>query len=114
MKINLEQAQLGLLSFVDNEIGKKAVGWQKFATYFGMFAFKNKINKMLLSFKDNPLIKEIGIFDEDNNIDIDMLYNYSKEAIKHSGQFTLMGIIFNESDIDKLYEYLKNTSINVQ
>lgn len=111
MKVNLEQVQIGLINYAENEIAKKAVGFQKFAIYFGMFALKDKISKTLLKFKDNPIIKEIVIFDDDNNIDIDLMYNYAKEAVKHSGQFTAMGIIFNETDIDKLYEYIKNTNI---
>lgn len=44
-------------------------------------------------------------------VDLDQLYNRSKTAIAKSGQIELAGIIFNETDIDKLYSYIRNTSI---
>jgi hypothetical protein len=50
------------------------------------------------------------MFDENNNIDLDLVYNMSKDAVKKSGQFVLCGIIFNETDIDKIYTYIKNTT----
>lgn len=111
MKVNIEQLQIGITNYVEQEIAKKAVGFQKFTTYFAIVAYQNRIPTMLMKLKDNTLIKTLGVYDEDNNVDIDIIYNYAKEAIKHSGQFTLMGIIFNENDIDKLYNYIKQTTI---
>ena len=46
-------------------------------------------------------------FDETGNVKLDDLYNAAKAAIAKSGQFTMYGLIFNEADIDKLYEYIK-------
>ena len=51
------------------------------------------------------------MFDNDGKLKIDEVYNNSKQAIQKSGQFEFMGIIFDETDIDKLYTHIKNTVI---
>ena len=108
MFVNTEQIQLGTMNFVENEIGKKAVGLNKFIVYFSMPIIAKQINQYVNSFSQNELTKYM--FDENNNVDIDVIYNMSKDAIKKSGSFTLYGIIFNETDIDKLYNYIRQTA----
>lgn len=105
MMVNLEQVQSGVFNFIDREIGTKATGFKKFSVYFLAPTIKNKIANYLITMKE--FIPEL--FDENNNVDIDVLYNMGKDAIKKSGQFEFMGIIFNETDIDKLYSYIKST-----
>ena len=107
MMVNLEQVQNGVLSFIDKEIGSKAVGFKKFGIYFLMPTIKKTVAEYLLKFKSFMP----DLFDENNNIDLDRLYSMAKEAIKKSGQFELMGIIFNETDIDRLYSYIKSTGV---
>lgn len=109
MKVNVQQVQRGIINFIDNELGQKAVGINKFAIYFLLPQIPNKINALYGTYKNNPMFKDF--FDESGNVDLDKLYNTSKEAIRKSGQVEYMGIIFNESDIDKLYNYIKNTQI---
>lgn len=92
MTVSMDQLMIGINNYFENEIGSKASGFKKFASYFVFNSSKNKIIAMLQPFVN-----------EDNMIDIDALYGYAKEAYKKSGQFTVAGIIFNESDIDKLY-----------
>ena len=50
------------------------------------------------------------MFDDNMNIDVDIVYNMAKEAVKKSGQFVMYGIVFNETDIDKLYSYIRQAS----
>jgi hypothetical protein len=40
-------------------------------------------------------------------VDIDALYSNAKSAMQKSGMVEMFGIIFNESDIDKLYAYIR-------
>jgi hypothetical protein len=49
--------------------------------------------------------------DENGNIELDKVYSQAKEAIQKSGQFEMYNIIFNETDIDKLYGYIKQTIV---
>lgn len=109
MIINIQQAQRGVINYVENEIAKKATGLTKFGVYFILPKLSNNTAKLINSLKDNMMFKDM--FDENGNIELDSVYNGAKEAIKKSGQFEMYGIIFNESDIDKLYNYIKNTSV---
>lgn len=105
MIANLEQVQMGVINFIDREIGAKATGIKKFGVYFLMPTIKKAVADYLLKFKG--FMPEL--FDEYNNIDVDKFYTMAKDAITKSGQFEFMGIIFNETDIDKLYSYIKST-----
>ena len=108
MFVNTQQIQLGVTNFIENELAKKAVGANKFFVYFAMPMVNKKIGQYVESFSQNPLTKDF--FDENRNVNIDELYNMAKNAISKSGQFVYYGIVFNETDIDKLYTYIKNTS----
>lgn len=108
MFVSINQVQVGITNFIEEEIAKKAVGSNKFMVYFAMPIINKKIEQYVLKFSENDLTKEM--FDEQKNVDIDKIYNMAKDAIRKSGQFTLYGIIFNEGDIDKLYTYIRQTS----
>ena len=58
-----------------------------------------------MTLSDIPMMRDL--FDENKNLKIDEIYNMAKQAIKKSGQFTYFGIIFNETDNDKRYNYIK-------
>lgn len=105
MFVNTQQVQIGITNFIENEIAKKAVGFNKFAVYFAMPIINKKLTSYIESFSSNPLTKDL--FDENNNVDIDAVYNMAKSAVQKSGQFVYYGIMFNENDIDKLYTYIR-------
>lgn len=106
MTVNLQQFERGITNFIDIEIGRKATGGNKFLTYFIMPLLPKKIEKEFNNLKDNVIFSDF--LDENGNIKIDDLYNNSKQAIQKSGTIELYGVIFNESDIDKLYNYIIN------
>lgn len=105
MFINTEQIQIGVINFVEQEIAKKAVGFNKFVTYFAMPIINKKLTQYINEFSQNEIAKDF--FDSNNNIDIDTVYNMAKSAVQKSGSFVMYGIMFNENDIDKLYTYIK-------
>jgi hypothetical protein len=109
MIVNIQQIERGVQKYVEMEIAQKAVGLQKFATYFLIPQIPKKVEELFSKHKDGIIIKDF--LDENANIDIDRLYNDSKQAIQRSGQFEMFGIVFNEMDIDKLYDYIKKTTI---
>lgn len=108
--VNLQQVEVGIINYIEKEIAQKAVGMQKFAIYFLMPQIPKKIEELFNKNKDNAMLNIY--LDENGNIDLDAVYNNAKQAIRKSGQITMWGIIFNESDIDKIYTYIKNTTIN--
>ena len=50
-------------------------------------------------------------FVDENTINVDLIYNSAKTAIRKTGQIEYSGILFNETDIDKLYTYIKNAEV---
>lgn len=107
--VNIQQIERGIQKYVEMEIAQKAVGAQKFMTYFMIPQIPKKIEELFSKYKDGMIMKEF--LDENANVDIDKLYNSSKTAIQRSGQIEMFGIIFNETDVDKIYDYIKRTSI---
>ena len=105
MTATIEQVKQGIIKFIDLEIGSKATGFTKFSVYFMLPKISNMVSDLIVQYKDNPLFKDY--LTKDGNIKLDELYNSAKTAISKTGQFTMYGIIFNETDIDKLYEYIK-------
>ena len=105
MYVNKEQIQIGVTNFIENEIGKKAVGVNKFITYFSLPIINKKLSNYIDTFATNLMTSDM--FDENRNLNIDEVYNVAKSAVQKSGQFSFLGIIFNETDIDKLYNYIR-------
>lgn len=108
MFVNTEQIKLGVISFIENEIASKAEGANKFFTYFIIPIVSNKISHYINAFSENEMTKDM--FDENRNLDMDVVYSMAKDAVKKSGPFVVYGIMFNETDIDKLYAHIKKTA----
>ena len=109
MKVTIQQVQRGLINYIDQEIAQKAIGKTKFITYFVMPQVSSKVANFIVNNKDNDMMKDF--MDENGNIELDKVYSQAKEAIQKSGQFEMYNIIFNETDIDKLYGYIKQTIV---
>lgn len=108
MVVTVQQIQTGVTQFIEQEIAQKAVGFKKFTVYFILPQVVNKIPEFINSYRSNEFFTDL--FNESGNIDLDKLYNMAKSAITKSGQVEISGIIFSETDIDKLYSYIKNTT----
>lgn len=104
MFVNTNRIQVGVTNFIEQEIASKAVGFQKFATYFVMPKVNKVVEQYMQQLKDNPIMGDT--FNENGDVDIDEIYNMAKQAVRKSGQFSLYGILLDESDIDKLYAYI--------
>jgi hypothetical protein len=107
MKINITQLQHAIINYFNQEILTKIVGWKKFATDVVFNLYVAQLPDTIVRLSTNPLIKATQLIDENQFIDVDTLYTHAKNAIQKSGQFELFGVIFNESDIDKLYSMMK-------
>lgn len=109
MKVNIEQTQRAITEYFNQEILAKTTGWKKFTTDLAFNLYKAKLPEIFLRLSENALIKGTGVVDENHFIDIEMLYTHAKSSIQKSGQVEFLGILFNDADIDKLYNYMKNT-----
>ena len=104
MFVNTQQVQIGVTNYIEQEIASKAVGFQKFATYFVLPKVNKVIEQYMIQLKDNPIVKDM--FNENGDVNIDELYNMAKQAVRKSGQFAVYGVLLDESDIDKIYAYI--------
>lgn len=58
--------------------------------------------------KHIPMLKAIGVMNEEGDVDVDKLYNAARDGLTMSGGIVqFQGMIFNQTDIDKLYSMLK-------
>lgn len=104
MFVNTQKVQIGVTNYIEQEIASKAVGFQKFATYFVLPKVNKVIEQYMIQLKDNPIVKDM--FNENGDVNIDELYNMAKQAVRKSGQFAVYGVLLDESDIDKIYAYI--------
>ena len=109
MFVNTQQIQMGVVNFIEREIASKAVGFQKFSIYFVLPKVNQTVAKYINQFKENPIAQDF--FTENGDVNLDDVYNLAKQAVRKSGQFAVYGIIFDETDIDKIYEYIRLTSV---
>lgn len=103
-----QQVSKGVSLFIENEIARKATGLTQFAVYFILPNIYTKVENMLKEWGNNDLTK--GFFNETGNVDLDKVHEAAKTAIQKSGQFEYQGIIFNDTDVEKLYTYIKSAN----
>ena len=109
--VTLEQLQVGINNYVDNEILAKTSGWNQFKYGFIKGALMDKIPKIINTYKDNPMVKTLDIMSDNGMVNIDNVYKWAKDAIQRSGQIIVGGLIFSENDIDKLYNSITSTTV---
>lgn len=107
--MKLTDIELGVMNYIHQEIAAKATGLTKFLIYTGSFLGATKGEKLITRYL--PMLQNMDLIDEEGNIDIEALYNAAKQGIKQSGSFEFKGIIFDEKDIDKLYNYINNKGV---
>ena len=101
--VGYEQIRKGLVAYINKEIvpiTPKAVG-------IGIAAFAPMIAEAKLKeIMSQPLLAGTGIIDG-NSVDIDTVMRLLKPAAEGKWPVELFGFTFNESDLDKLYRYIK-------
>lgn len=108
MKVTVAQAAAGLDSYIQSEFVGKIQDWRKWAVAAGAGLAKDKAVNIVNALKNNPVVKTMGIIDEDDKIDIEILYKHFYKAAEATGPVTqnilLLGpTTFTAADIDKLY-----------
>jgi hypothetical protein len=106
--INLNQFKTALNLYLENEIASKASGVTKFLTYFVIGSMQSRFDDYLKTITENPLFALSDIYNKQTNeIDIEKLYTYAKNAMQKTGSLTMYGIIFKPEDIDILFDYMR-------
>ena len=105
MYVTIDQVKNGAVSFVEREIAAKAVGFQKFMTYMALPFIGDAVVNYANTYRENAMTAKL--FNENGEVNIEELYNMAKAAVRKSGQFTVYGVILGETDIDKIYNYIR-------
>lgn len=109
---NLNQVMSGLTKFIDNEILTKINGWQKWVIGAGLGIATTKMENIFNSLKHNELIKVLDLIDENDHINVDVIYEeLMKQAQKEpiTIDLPMLGALtLKEQDVMSLYNYIKN------
>lgn len=92
-------------AYVDSEIGPKASSAiQKFWAYGSTFVVDRKAKEYLSEPERVSQLTNMGIMTHDGMIDLDFLKEMCSHAMdKSGGRIEAMGLILDQSDIDKVY-----------
>lgn len=111
---NYGQVMSGLAKYVDDEIVSKIGGWQKWIVGAGIGVALDKGVNIFNELKTNPMVKALEVIDKNDMIDVDALYkSIKKQAQNNPVTFNVPmvgAMTLNESDVDKIYEAIKEQS----
>ena len=110
--VSMAQVQNGVAKYIDAEIVGKLTDWRKWVIGAGAALMIQDLPATLSRYKENEIVKMLGVIDSDNNVDIDKLYKqFQAQAQKGAITFTapvLGAVTLNASDVDKLYHFVVN------
>jgi hypothetical protein len=108
---SFDQVMRGISRYLDEEIINKVNGWQKWILGTGAGLMLSNAQQVVQNLKEHELIKMLGIIDDADNVEVSKIYTeLKKQAQKGPITFdvpTLGLLTLNETDVDKLYEYIK-------
>lgn len=110
--VSIDKIEEGVAKYLDAELMPQFQnnGLEKVLVGTAASLLIRKTGTIVSSYKDNKLVKMLGIMDESGNVDVDILAeelknNISKEGIKVD--IPVIGTMtFHKEDIDTLYEYI--------
>lgn len=110
--VSVDKIERGVADYLDAELMPQFQGNGVEKVIVGTTAslLIRKSGTIIESYKDNKLIKMLGIMDESGNIDVDTLAEELKKNISKDGVKVDVPIIgtltFHKDDIDKLHNYI--------
>lgn len=99
-KLSGQNLGIALGQYLEQELVPKADGLRKVMLYMAIPVVGGQAQQMLDKYK--PALSALGALTDDGMIDLDVLYPRLKDAVHKAGKVPVMGIIFDESDVDKL------------
>ena len=108
--VTLAQVRTGLEKYIEAEIISKIVDWRKWIVGAAASMALDKSTDIFNQLKENPMIKALGVIDNQDMIDIDRLHSeFAKQAQR--GAITidvpmLGALTLNAHDVDRLYQYI--------
>ena len=100
-KISGQNLGIAMGKYLEQELIPQSDGIRKVVLYMAIPVLGTQVQQMLEQYK--PAIKALGAMTEDGMIDLDVLYPRLKDAVHKAGKIPVMGVIFDETDVDKLH-----------
>ena len=113
MKVNMQQIETGVANYLDNELLTQweKTAWQKVVVGIGVSLGIKRYSALAATYLQNPMFKEVGVVDDNGDVDIDLLREVVKENIDNEGfkidNIPIIGtLMIKKSDVDSLYDYI--------
>lgn len=103
--ITFSKLELAVLAYIKEVLAVQADGVNKFLLY--TFTGLKGISFEFLYAKYLPILKQLNIVNDNNEIDTDNLLQAMHNAFKETKTVELLGIRFDERDLDSLETYIK-------
>ena len=112
--VTMNQVKTGILQYIVSDGSKILSDGQKFAAKLVVCMLLNNFNKNTFAFRENMIAQfAFAYIDDENNVDIEQLYQAAKEAMSKDGQSVdipkVGKIKFTHADIDSLYKYISQS-----
>lgn len=112
MTVSIDKIERGIANYLDAELMPQLQnnGIEKVIIGTAASLFIRKSGTIIEGYKDNKLVKMLGIIDGSGNVDIETLVEELKNNISKEGVSIDVPIIgtltFHKEDIDKLCDYI--------
>lgn len=110
MKLTEMQLYSAINEYLDKEIMPLGANMQMLNQFlFGVQVgvIKRKIQSLVKGYIDSPTIKALGLIDTDGKIDIETLYDATKDMFQQMKYIEIAGVRLSENDLHKLYSIMK-------
>lgn len=104
-KISGQNLGVAMGKYLEQELIPQSDGIRKVVLYMAIPVLGSQAQQMIEQYK--PAIKALGAMTDDGMIDLDVLYPRLKDAVHRAGKVPVMGVIFDETDVDKLHAIAK-------
>lgn len=100
---SIDQVKRGVANFIDGEVAPIMPRWKGVLLSAGAaLMIEGKSNEIL----KNPMVQMMGVVNGDM-VDVDKLYSTLKVKAQGKWPIELEGLKMSETDLDKLYQYIK-------
>lgn len=114
--ISLQQLQQGLSRYVSLEMTSKMTGAQKWIFGAGAELYIGNMAKIFNALKNHPMVSALDVISENDQIDIDKIYNAILRQADQSPMTVDIPIVgaftFNRGDVEALYNYIRESGGN--
>lgn len=105
MKISLSKVSQVLPEFVDTRLMPSAPSTMKWILGGGTFLILHQADTLINKYL--PMLKQLGIVDEDHKVDIEMARGFLNSAFEKSGVVEYLGFRFDKSDGEALVNIME-------